>query len=403
MSDQKRAFDKLSKLKVGALFMEMGTGKTKVALDLIASRAKKIEYVLWICPFSLKAEIEKERQKWHPELVLDVVGAESIGSSGRIYLETLEKVQKNKTFIVVDESLKIKNMEAKRTKRILHIGEFAEYKLILNGTPLSKNCLDLYPQFNFLSPKILNMSFRRFRDTFTEYYVSGKMKGVVKRQHNIPYLISLVKNYIFDAKLGIDRSVNYFDERYDNERHEECAEVKREMLSESFDSLNIVKLFSRLQACYTQSPSKDDLIKNIITSKPDEQFIVFVKYLASIRGDAIQGSTPPAERKRILADFESGRIRVLYMTYGVGAYGLNLQFCHNMVFADQTFDYAQKIQAEARIYRIGQAEDVNYYNLWCRCGLENIIEKCLSKKVNLLDEVKKEIQNKGVEEWLKNM
>ena len=65
MTNQELAFKKLSRLKVGALFMEMGTGKTKVALDLIASKMHKVDYVLWICPCSLKAEIEAERVKWH--------------------------------------------------------------------------------------------------------------------------------------------------------------------------------------------------------------------------------------------------------------------------------------------------------------------------------------------------
>lgn len=35
MNNQLIAYDKFKKLKVGALFMEMGTGKTKVAIDLI--------------------------------------------------------------------------------------------------------------------------------------------------------------------------------------------------------------------------------------------------------------------------------------------------------------------------------------------------------------------------------
>lgn len=123
------AFDKLSKLKVGALFMETGTGKTKIALDLMAYKAHKVDYILWICPCSLKGEIEQERQKWHPELTFDVVGCESLGSSDRIYLETLEKVRNHKSFIIVDESLKIKNVSAKRTHRIINLGDNAEYKL----------------------------------------------------------------------------------------------------------------------------------------------------------------------------------------------------------------------------------------------------------------------------------
>lgn len=51
---QQRAFNKLSRLKVGALFMETGTGKTKVALDLLASKSHKCDFMLWICPCSLK-------------------------------------------------------------------------------------------------------------------------------------------------------------------------------------------------------------------------------------------------------------------------------------------------------------------------------------------------------------
>ena len=105
---QQEAIEKLSKLKVGALFMEMGTGKTKVALDLIASKRHKVDYVLWICPFSLKGEIEAEKEKWHPDLDIEIVGCESIGSSDRIYLDLLNKVNGKRLFMVVDESLKLR-------------------------------------------------------------------------------------------------------------------------------------------------------------------------------------------------------------------------------------------------------------------------------------------------------
>ena len=91
MNEQLQAFEKLNRLKVGALFMETGTGKTKVALDLMDSKKNKVDYMLWVCPFSLKHEIESEREKWHPGLQFDVIGIESIGHIDRIFLETLEK------------------------------------------------------------------------------------------------------------------------------------------------------------------------------------------------------------------------------------------------------------------------------------------------------------------------
>ena len=231
MNNQELAFEKLSKLKVGALFMEMGTGKTKVAFDLIASKKDKVDYILWICPFSIKNEIEQERQKWHPELDIEIVGFETISQSDKKYLELLYKVTSKKTFIVADESLKIKNGEAKRTQRITSLGERSKYKLILNGTPLSKNVLDLYPQINFLSPKILNMSFNQFKNQYCEYYIRGKLKNRVKKQYNIEHLISLIKPYIFDSELDLGKGKNYQSIDYSIDDIEEYESIKYRFFS----------------------------------------------------------------------------------------------------------------------------------------------------------------------------
>ena len=75
--------------------MEMGTGKTKIALDLIASKQNKVDYILWICPFSIKNEIEEERKKWHPELTIEIVGCESISMSDYIAMDLFKKVRRH--------------------------------------------------------------------------------------------------------------------------------------------------------------------------------------------------------------------------------------------------------------------------------------------------------------------
>jgi SNF2 family DNA or RNA helicase len=46
----------------------------------------------------------------------------------------------------------MKNFEAKRTQRMLTLGAMVEYKLILNGTPITKNVMDIWSQIHFLSP-----------------------------------------------------------------------------------------------------------------------------------------------------------------------------------------------------------------------------------------------------------
>lgn len=372
--------------------MEMGTGKTKVALDLINSKSNKIDYILWICPFSIKNEIIKERDKWYPAMKIDVVGCETIGSSDRTYLEILKRVTTSKTFIVVDESLKIKNINAKRTRRIIEFGGYAQYKLILNGTPITKNVIDLWAQIEFLSPKILKMSFNQFKNTYCEYYIRGRLKGMVKKQHNIEHLISLIEPYIFDCDLDIEAKKMYYNYFYDVDIFQ-YSSLKNELL-ECITNIDFFVLTTKLQQFYTTY--KEEMLKELL-GQINDQVIIFVKYLDSIPAGAnkIVGDMNTKERKQVIDKFERGDFKELYITYGCGSYGLNLQFCRNIIFAEHCFDYSQRIQAEARIYRIGQNYDVNYYNLWCNVGLEKMIQSSLNKKSNLLNEIKKEIDKKG--------
>lgn len=401
MNNQELAFEKLSRLKVGALFMEQGTGKTKVALDLIASKKDKVNYILWICPYSIKQEIECERKKWKPNLKIEIVGCETLSMSDTTYINIYNKVSQRKTFIVVDESLKIKNKEAKRTQRILELGKNAKYKLILNGTPLSKNVLDLYTQMNFLSPKILNMSFNEFKNKYCEYYIRGKLKNKVKKQYNIEHLISLIRPYIFDCELDLGKGKKYERIFYQIENKEEYENIKKNFLN--FDSdINFFALATSLQKNYCTSNLKLKIVSELVNSI-NKQVIIFVKYIDSIPSGEkrIIGEMKTSEREKIIDDFKNNKFKALYITYGCGAFGLNLQNCDTIIFADHTFDYAERLQAEARIYRLGQEKDVKYIDLNCDCGLDNLIRGCLIKKTKLLDEVKKEIENKGVEEWLK--
>ena len=409
MTNQELAFEKLSRLKVGALFMEMGTGKTKVALDLIASKMHKVDYVLWICPCSLKAEIEAERVKWHPEIEMDIVGCESIGSSDRIYLETFRKAENGRSFIVVDESLKIKNRHAKRTERIIKLGEHAAYKLILNGTPISKSYCDLWAQMEFLSPKILGMSFSMFFNTYCEYYTKGKYKGKIRNFVNIPHLIDKISPYVFEAKLDIETTKKHQNEYYDTDL-EKYAEYKDEIFEQYYDNvrddINFNAFAMKLQKYYTEHSNRKEVIEQLIRQISDK-VIVFVRFLTSIPADAprITGAENQKQRNDTIDAFRRGDFNVLYITYGCGAFGLNLQFCKNMIFAEHTWDYAVREQAEARIYRMGQGDEVTYYDLICNgVGLEQLIFKCVGRKGNMLDTVKAEIQKcKSAKEFVSTL
>ena len=76
------------------------------------------------------------------------------------------------------------------------------------------------------------------------------------------------------------------------------------------------------------------------------------------------------------------------MTYGTGAFGLNLQRYNRIVFFDKTWDYAFREQSEARIYRNGQQDNCEYHDLTGEPGLENMLNECIDKKTTLVEYIK---------------
>lgn len=151
---QRDAVEKLRHKCIGALYMEMGTGKTRTTLEMVKIRkdAGKINAVLWLCPCSVKQNLKydimyhcREKPDW-----IVIKGIESIAGSDRLYLQLLEFVQKYNVYLIVDESNLVKNPFAKRTQRITELSRHCKYKMILNGTPVSKNEADMFAQWYIL-------------------------------------------------------------------------------------------------------------------------------------------------------------------------------------------------------------------------------------------------------------
>lgn len=370
--DQQSAVNKLEKLRVGALFMEPGTGKTLTSLKLIES--SKADWVLFMVPFQTKQNLQDELDKWGFKMPYRIEGVESLSNSDRLYLELMAEIKKHKrTFMVVDESLKIKNRTAKRTQRIMELGSLSYYRLILNGTPISRNILDLWTQMEFLSPKILKMRFSQFENTFIEYkYLPDEKRLIYKDQYNIDYLYSLIEPYVFDAKLNLEISKLNQNVEYSISNTDEYQEIRAEFLFSlsNMRDVDFLAYTQKMQMSYTLDSGKIKCIDGLLKDNP-EPTILFCKYVKT--QDYLKERYPQCK----------------VLTYGKGTLGLNLQAYKNMIFVDKTWDYAQLEQAQRRIYRIGQENNVKFFYLTGDVGLEKLIDKCIRKKTSILDEFKK--------------
>lgn len=374
-ADQKRAIAKLKQLRVGALFMEPGTGKTRTALELIKSSAA--DYVLFMVPYRTKQNLLDEINKWGGlDQPYEIAGIQSISASDKLYTHLINRLRSaNKPFMVVDEGLLIKNDGAIRTERIIQLGKLCYYRLILNGTPISKNILDLWAQMEFLSPKILNMPLEVFKNKFLEYSVSTSPTSTREKiiaTHNVDYLYSLIEPYVFEAKLKLDINNNEHDASYYIVDKDSYNNTKHSLLSSIFgmNGIEFLAVTQKMQQSYSLDPGHIEKLQSLLKNIKGKT-IIFVKYI------------------RTQAELTAKFPNCLVLTYGKGSLGLNLQKYTNIIFYDKTWDYAQIEQAKRRIFRYGQKHNVNYYMMTGDVGLEQLINNNVKRKNHLLDVFKK--------------
>lgn len=389
--EQESAIQKLQKLKCGALFMQMGTGKTRVAILLANSKAQSIDCIIWIAPASLLRDkgYMEEINRWHPLPSIYFFSIESIGSSDIKFLEMLKIAMEQRVFCIIDESITIKNTDAGRTKRLLQYYNYFDYRLILNGTPLTNGLIDLYSQIQFLSPQILKMTETQFANNFLTYRKDGyKPWKRWSKPENEEALIEIIRPYIFDYNLDIPVLLKIHDYRFSlsSEESENYKIQKDRFLINKYE-VAFLEAAQHFQHIYSNCQAKINFIQSLVEKM--DKVIIYVKFLSEVEilRKMFDSVVLTGLEKGDLQQFKNSK-KVLICTYGVGSKGFNLQFANNIIYFTQTFDYKDKIQSMHRIYRIGQKRECNIYNFWVNTRLESLIEKSLYKKENTLNNVK---------------
>lgn len=380
---QSAAYDKLRSLRVGALFMRPGTGKTRVAVDLINS-IDGVDLVVWLGPLaSVRPRVAAtgtaaEISRWGGIATLRMFGIESLSASDRIYLEVRDLLDNARNAaLVVDESLKIKNWSARRTRRIIDLGRLANYRLILNGTPFSRNLCDLWPQMQFLSPKILGMTENRFIRTYCEVMRVTESNGVITRRRefvvghrNMDHLYSLIRPYVYEADLETNIRTGDFEIGYETGWDERAryAEIKDHYLEqekiEEFGMTCFLAMTQKMQMSYCVTEDKFAVVGRLFTDAIDPaETLIFCKFIES--------------RKRAAEAFPKATVLSLQRD----AMSLNLQHFRNIIFWDRTWDWAAIDQAKHRIFRIGQRHDCRFYHLHSDMKLDGLIRENNDRKM----------------------
>lgn len=210
-----------------AYYMDMGTGKTKVALDLFAAYYQDqgmIDRLLVVTKFSTRKNWEREigihmpleadvmilnTQKakafndWNTDnsskLKILIVGTESLAAGNAILLAQKFVDVSTRVGMVVDEAHMIKTHSAVRSKNCVKLGKSAIYKLAMTGTPVANGPMDVYMQFEYLDTDILGIGdFYSFRNRYA--VMGGYENREIVGYQNMEELIELVSPFVFQVR-----------------------------------------------------------------------------------------------------------------------------------------------------------------------------------------------------------
>lgn len=232
MAHQARGLNHLYPKTEAAVFMDMGTGKSKFAIDFNSCLRMegKIDGWLIVCKVSLRenwVEQLKEHcnipysvhladttnvrglKKWldreHGNFPVLIAGTESLSAGKMIDLATYFVDTLSKPSMTVDESSLISGPKAIRSERCVALGRKCHYRQAMTGTPIADSPLNLYMQFEFLDPNIIGVGdFYAFRNRYAVMGGyrdpnSGKPLQVVGYQ-NIDELTKTIAPYTFQVR-----------------------------------------------------------------------------------------------------------------------------------------------------------------------------------------------------------
>ena len=352
-------------LKAGkyAIFADCGLGKTLMQLEW----ANKVNQytnrpVLILAPLAVAGQTVNEGAKFY----IDVCRYD--GSNSPIQISNYEQLENIDTSIfsgvVLDESSILKNFEGATKKLILDLFAKTPYKLACTATPSPNDPMELGNHSEFLDVMSRN-------EMLAMYFVhdGGETAKWRLKGHATKLFYQFIGSWaiMLNKPHDIGFEMPGFNLPSLNLIEKQIKTPKRDNGSLFNDAIISATNFnSELRLTKTQ---RLDEVVRIIKSKPDENFIVWIKQneegemLKKLLPEAkeVKGSDSNEWKEKTLLGFANDEFQILITKTKIASFGMNYQNCRNQIFASLDFSFEGLYQAIRRSYRFGQKNEVNIY------------------------------------------
>ena len=310
----------------------------------------------------------------------------------------------------------------------MKLAKDAKYRRILTGSPITKSPMDLFSQCAFLSDRALGFnSYYAFQNRYA--LVQKRSMGTRAFQEIVGYRRldelnekldqfsnRILKEECLDLpdKMYIRRDVPLTDEQkwiYKQMKKLALAKLDNGELATTASVLTQIMRLQQICCGFLQpddgemQPIENNRLNELldITEELQGKAIIWASYTYGIQQIAsalrdrfgpeavatYYGATPQDERQDIVDRFQDpdSALRFFVGQPLTGGYGITLTAANTVIYYNNSYDLAIRLQSEDRAHRIGQQNKVTYIDLVSPGTIDEKILKALREKINLAGEV----------------
>ncbi len=440
-----------------ALFFEMGTGKTMTAINILRHWFMQDGYIknsLILCPPIVIDQWAEEFEK-HSNISRFVVPVKGTGAKRlKIFKERLENnpasifitnyetlsckgimpllLRHNWFAQICDESHKLKNHAAKRTKLVTQLADQTFRKLILTGSPVLNSPMDIFSQIRIMDKgENFGKNFYVFRAQYfydrnanmpkTKYFPDwvpnpNTVLELGKKLDRISQ--KALKSECIDlpplVKTQIPVELNQYQKMAYNEMKDDLityldgkAAVANIALTKILRLQQIISGFVGVGDKGETHSFKDvprlkalhDLLEELT---PNHKVIVWAGFIQnykkikeicdalSIKYVELHGGIGAKEKQTAITQFrEDDKIRVCIANQKSAGVGVNLVEASYAIYYSRGYSLEDDLQSESRNYRGGSERHskITRIDLVSKGTVDEIILKALAKKQSIADKI----------------
>lgn len=450
--NQQEAYEFAMKNDACMLDMEMGTGKTRVAIDVAFDR-ENVQKILVVCPKAVVPVWRENIEKFHSGESWECWdhrsgNIKSKRDNLRSWMEDENTRSAKKNFVVInydsvwrkelgdfiyqraefdmiilDESHRAKSAGSKTSKYLAMIGKRSRYKMCLSGTPMANSPLDVYGQYRFLDTNIFGTNFERFKQQYAilggpnmNWIIGYKNQQDLNRRFSYIAYTCKMSDIADRIKLPAALPPTNIPIELPARDMKTIKELSKDFIAECESghiiANNVLVKMLRIQQicsgfCFTKedvfdegdlrelNTCKEDVLTDMLGDiGPKENVVVFCTFRHDLI--AIHRAAEKAGRvcfelsgsENTLEDWKKEDGAVIAVQIQAGAEGVDMTKANHAIYFSVPHSLAMYNQSKARLYRPGQTRPVSFCHLIASGTVDESMYKSLIKKEDIVESIK---------------